>query len=113
MTPPAFDRAAVLAHYGDEALLKQVAAVCAAEWPRDVARLRAAAAAHDAKALREAAHRTKGAFANFLAEPMVAAARRLETACAEGLPADHAVLLEEVLRRGDEVVAALKRETGV
>ncbi len=107
-----FDRAAVIANFGDdEDLLKQIAAVCVAEWPTNAACLKEAADAGDAQALRAAAHRVKGAFANFMAEPAVAAARRLELACVDGFPADHAELLAEALRRGNELVAALEQES--
>lgn len=106
-----FDRQAVIANFGDdEDLLRQIAAVCVAEWPTNAARMKDAAAAGDAPALRAAAHRVKGAFANFMAEPAVAAARRLELACVDGFPADHAALLEEALRLGDELAAALEQE---
>jgi len=107
-----FDRAAVIANFGDdEDLLKQIAAICVAEWPTNAAGMKDAAAAGDAPALRAAAHRVKGAFANFMAEPAVAAARRLELACVEGFPAEHAELLAEALRLGNELVAALDQES--
>jgi len=113
MSATPFDRQAVLANFGgDEALLAQIAAIVVEQWPRNSARLRAARAALDLKALRAEAHLLKGSFGNLAANAAVVAARELESAAAAGADAGRlAGLLEKLLSAGDELVAALRAET--
>lgn len=111
MSATPFDRPAVLANFGgDEGLLVEIAAIAAAQWPQQKARLAAAGAAHDLAGLRHEAHAVKGSFANFAAAAAVAAARELELAAAGDETPRLAGLLEKLLGAGDELVAALRAE---
>lgn len=63
---------------GDEELLREVAQLFLADYPRALGEIREAIASGDAKRLEREAHGLKGAAANFGAEPVVAAALELE-----------------------------------
>lgn len=63
---------------GDEELLREVAQLFLADYPRALAEIREALSSGDAKRLEREAHGLKGAAANFGAQPVVAAALELE-----------------------------------
>lgn len=111
MSGAPFDRAAVLDNLGgDESLLAEIGGIFIAEWPGNLARLRAALAAGDAEGLRRAAHSVKGSVANFSADHAVQAARELEYAGRDNRLAEAPQLLEQTIAAVDAVVAALKDE---
>lgn len=113
MSARPFDRQAVLARFGgDKALLRQVAAIVDDHWPQQKTRLAAACATHDLRQLHAEAHAAKGVFANLAATAAVAAARELESAAAAGDAGGLPGLVDRLLGAGDELVAALRAETG-
>jgi len=76
---PGIDRELALARVGGDAeLLKEIAVLFMAEYPKVLDDLRAAASRGDAKNLERAAHGLKGSVSNFGAAPAVEAARVLE-----------------------------------
>ncbi|OHC67146.1 MAG: hypothetical protein A2045_12770 [Rhodocyclales bacterium GWA2_65_20] len=111
--PPVFDRDHVIENFGgDEALLKQIAALFIADWPQCEDRLRSALAAGEAEPLRGAAHAIKGAVGNFAAERAVQAAKQLEMSCKAGDVSQAPLQVEDVLRAVGELMAALRAEVG-
>src|SRR5207247_1722720 len=74
-----FDRAAFLGRVmGKAALVRQVADLFRAEWPRSLQEMKAAVAAGDSVALAKAAHKLKGTLLNLGARGAVTAALRIE-----------------------------------
>jgi HPt (histidine-containing phosphotransfer) domain-containing protein len=63
---------------GDEELLREVARLFLADYPRALGEIREAVLSGDPKRLEREAHGLKGAAANFGAQPVVAAALELE-----------------------------------
>lgn len=113
MSDAPFDRNTVLENLGgDESLLAEVSGIFIADWPENLARLRAAVAAGDAEAVRRAAHAVKGAAGNFSAERAVQAARTLEFAGRDGDLSQAPQLLDETVAAVEALVAALKTELG-
>jgi HPt (histidine-containing phosphotransfer) domain-containing protein len=77
--PAVFDREAALARVdGDVALLQELIRIFLDDFPRQLAEIRQAIAAKDAKRLGRAVHSLGGAVGNFGAEPAHEAALRLE-----------------------------------
>jgi two-component system sensor histidine kinase/response regulator len=91
---------------GDAGLLKELVEIMAVESPRHLARISAAIAAQDAKALRDSAHALKGAVANFCCASAVDAALRLELMGRDARLTDADIAFTEL--RGE--LAALLRE---
>ena len=78
-TDPVLDRDVALSRVGgDLELLKEIADLFLAEYPKVLEQLRAAACSGDPLALERAAHGLKGSVANFGASGAVEAARILE-----------------------------------
>ncbi|HVO97754.1 MAG TPA: Hpt domain-containing protein [Bryobacteraceae bacterium] len=79
-TDEIFDKNVALARVGGDAdLLKEIAQLFLADYPKSLSDLREAIEAGDAKRMERAAHGLKGSVANFGARPAVEAAYRLET----------------------------------
>ena len=73
------DRENALARVGgDEELLREIAALFLADYPRVLADLRAAVARSDAKAIENTAHGLKGSVSTFGASVAIEAALRIE-----------------------------------
>jgi HPt (histidine-containing phosphotransfer) domain-containing protein len=78
-TEPALDhQLALLRVGGDSELLREIAVIFLADYPRSLAEIRAAIAAADGKQLETSAHALKGSVANFGARAAVESASRLE-----------------------------------
>jgi CheY-like chemotaxis protein len=76
---PVFDVDAVLDSLdGDSGLLREVAGIFLAQFPKHLEKIRQAVSNRDAKLLERAAHALKGAAANLLAQGVVEAASKLE-----------------------------------
>ena len=83
--PPVIDRATLLEELaGDEALVREIAALFLESGPEQLRSLRAAAAAGDTDAMSRHAHTLKGALAQLHADPAAAAAREVEEAARQG-----------------------------
>ncbi len=75
----ALDRQLALSRVGDDSeLLREIAVIFLADYPRSLAEIRAAIAAADGKQLETSAHALKGSVANFGARAAVESASRLE-----------------------------------
>ena len=100
---PVFDLEAALARVeGDRSLLQELIKIFLEDAPRQLAEIREAIAAKDARRLNRAAHSLGGAIANFEAGPAHEAAVRLERISASpdiAGAADAAAELERTLER--------------
>jgi CheY-like chemotaxis protein len=76
---PVFDPGAVLDSLeGDSELLREIAGIFLAQFPKQMEKIRAAVSSRDPKLLERAAHALKGTAANLLAQGVVEAAFKLE-----------------------------------
>jgi PAS domain S-box-containing protein len=76
---PVFDAGAVLDSLeGDSELLREIAGIFLAQFPKHMEKIRAAVSNRDPKLLERAAHALKGTAANLLAQGVVEAASKLE-----------------------------------
>jgi CheY-like chemotaxis protein len=106
--PPPLDLAALREHFGDDALLKDVAAVFVESCPGWQVDIRTAVDARDAARLRTAAHTIKGAVSHFGAQQAYDAAHELEQMGKSG-QLDHASAACDTLNHQlDRLRAALQ-----
>ena len=76
---PVFDAGAVLDSLeGDSELMREIAGIFLAQFPKQMEKIRAAVSNRDPKLLERAAHALKGTAANLLAQGVVEAAAKLE-----------------------------------
>ena len=76
---PVFDAGAVLDSLeGDSELMREIAGIFLAQFPKQMEKIRAAVSSRDPKLLERAAHALKGTSANLLAQGVVQAAAKLE-----------------------------------
>jgi PAS domain S-box-containing protein len=108
-----WDRSRALIHVGgDEDLLRELASVFLADFPRRMGDIREAVARGDAPKLKLAAHTLKGAVSNFAAAAAWHAAQRLEVMGQQGnlAGAEEALTaLEQEMQRLQPVLTALRR----
>ena len=97
---------------GDTELLKDLARLFIADWPRHRAELLAALGKADAGALRAHAHSIKGSVSNFCAQHAMMRARELEFACKAGDLSQAGAQVAGVLAAVEEMIAALRAEGG-
>jgi len=99
----------------DQRALARLVRLFLADYPKQLARIRRALLARDARALRAAAHALKGAVSNFAAAPATEAALRLQqigdTGTVTGARSALSVL-EDELARVHEALAALAPRAG-
>jgi signal transduction histidine kinase/YesN/AraC family two-component response regulator len=108
-----FDRAATLERTGgDEELLEEMAILFAAEYPRQLQKIRSAIARQDVLALEIAAHTLGGSVSNFFAPMAVAAVGKLETMGRAGSLAGAEAAYEALETALNELAPALKRLEG-
>ena len=111
--PGTFNRAELLERMmDDEELLQEVVDTFLADVPHQLETIRNAREQRDADTLAGQAHTLKGAAANMAAEPMRAAAERLERAGKSGDWAQAAQLLEELEERFAELKGVLEGNQG-
>lgn len=102
-----FDRGIALSRVGGDAeLLKEIAILFLADYPKSMNELRQAAEAGDARRVERTAHGLKGSVSNFGARPAVEAAMELETMGR----AQELAEVEQVLRTLELALAALRPE---
>jgi HPt (histidine-containing phosphotransfer) domain-containing protein len=107
---PALDLPAALERVGgDEELLRELAAIFADDYPRQLRLIEEAIATADWKTAERESHGVKGAVANFGAPDAVEAARKLEFAAREGRHAELAPLLEQLREQLSRVRTELER----
>ncbi|MGA3024743.1 MAG: Hpt domain-containing protein [Bryobacteraceae bacterium] len=107
---PAVNLSAALERVGgDEVLLRELAAIFAEDYPRQLRLIEEAIAAGDWKTVERESHGVKGAVANFSAPDAVEAARKLEFASREGRDAELAPLLEQLREQLSRVRTELER----
>jgi CheY-like chemotaxis protein len=94
---------------GDRQLLAEISRLFIDDAPRHLEHIRTALDAHDAEALRRAAHGLKGAAANFDAEGVVTAARTLEEMGRESDFGDQETAWHILAKETARLVAALSR----
>lgn len=115
--PPAMDFDLLLERLGgDAALARELADLYIVEYPKQLADLQSALAAHDLKRVQQAAHKIKGTARNFAAAPAEECARELEETKEFG---DGAAIAEITNRLSNELQRlqaaleqALARQTG-
>jgi HPt (histidine-containing phosphotransfer) domain-containing protein len=92
---------------GDRQLLRELASLFLADYPRNLVQMKNALRLEDADALAKEAHKLKGAIGNFAAKSVTAAAELVDRLAREGdLPAasDALTILEsELTMLGDEL----------
>jgi CheY-like chemotaxis protein len=111
---PVFDAAAVLDSLeGDSELLREIAGIFLAQFPKQMEKIRAAVSNRDPKLLEQAAHALKGTAANLLAQGVVGAASKLEEIGRAGTVAGSSqalALLEEELGKLQSALGELEKE---
>ena len=94
---------------GDHELLAEISRLFVDDAPNHLERIGAAIAARDGEALRRAAHALKGAAANFDADHVVDAARRLEEIGRDGDLTGHEAVWRTLTVEIDRLLSTLRR----
>jgi signal transduction histidine kinase/DNA-binding response OmpR family regulator/HPt (histidine-containing phosphotransfer) domain-containing protein len=110
VNPRALDAIRAMMGTDGDALARKVIRTYLDDTPSGLARMQAAAAAHDADALRKAAHGVKSSSANVGAERLSRLCRDLEMLGREGTTDGAAALLAQVAGEFERVAASLKAQ---